>query len=87
MKFQQALLVIFLTLIAVAPVMGQDDNENLVQFSGMILDGTDEQLYPVPYANIFVKESPKAIGQKSIKPYSPIGAALLKINSTIKIQK
>lgn len=29
--------------------------ENLVQFSGMVLDGTEEQLYPVPYTNILVK--------------------------------
>lgn len=28
---------------------------NLVQFSGMVLDGSDEQLYPVPYTNILVK--------------------------------
>lgn len=27
----------------------------LVQFSGMVLDGSDEQLYPVPYTNILVK--------------------------------
>lgn len=29
--------------------------ENLIQFSGMVLDGTDDQLYPVPYVNILVK--------------------------------
>ena len=28
---------------------------NLVQFSGMVLDGTNEQLIPVPYVNILVK--------------------------------
>ncbi len=30
--------------------------QNLVQFSGMVLDGSDEQLYPVPYTNILVKD-------------------------------
>ncbi|MFK8102340.1 MAG: carboxypeptidase-like regulatory domain-containing protein [Saprospiraceae bacterium] len=28
---------------------------NLVQFSGMILDGTNENLEPIPYANVFIK--------------------------------
>lgn len=30
------------------------EDENLVQFSGMVLDGTDEDLIPVPYTNILV---------------------------------
>ena len=29
--------------------------EDLIQFSGMVLDGSDENLIPVPYANILVK--------------------------------
>ncbi len=31
-------------------------NENLVQFSGMVLDGSTDELYPVPYTNILVKD-------------------------------
>ena len=31
-------------------------DSNLIQFSGMVLDGTNEQLYPVPYTNIYIKE-------------------------------
>lgn len=31
-------------------------NSELIQFTGIILDGTDEQLYPVPYTNILVKD-------------------------------
>jgi hypothetical protein len=31
------------------------EQERLVQFSGLVLDGSDESLYPVPYANILVK--------------------------------
>lgn len=31
-------------------------NEKLVQFSGMVLDGTNEALVPVPYTNILVKD-------------------------------
>ncbi|MCB9081975.1 MAG: carboxypeptidase-like regulatory domain-containing protein [Lewinellaceae bacterium] len=30
-------------------------DKNLVQFSGLILDGSDENLVPVPYTNILVK--------------------------------
>lgn len=38
-------------------VQAQDNkNSRLVQFSGMVLDGSDEQLYPVPYTNILVKD-------------------------------
>lgn len=29
---------------------------SLVQFSGMVLDGSNEQLLPVPYANVLVKD-------------------------------
>ncbi len=29
---------------------------NLVQFSGMVLDGSDENLYPIPYTNIIIKD-------------------------------
>ncbi len=30
-------------------------DSTLVQFSGMVLDGSDEMLYPVPYTNILIK--------------------------------
>jgi len=32
------------------------ENKNLVQFSGMVLDGSDRNLVPVPFANILVKD-------------------------------
>ncbi|MEY2950072.1 MAG: carboxypeptidase-like regulatory domain-containing protein [Saprospiraceae bacterium] len=32
------------------------EQNNLVQFSGMVLDGSDRELLPVPYANILVKD-------------------------------
>jgi len=52
------LLTSLVTLLALGIAWGQQnkDKENLVQFSGMVLDGTDEQLYPVPYTNILVKD-------------------------------
>jgi hypothetical protein len=33
----------------------QGNDEGLVQFSGMVLDGSTEDLFPVPYTNILVK--------------------------------
>ena len=40
------------------PEVEKDENwkEQLIQFSGMILDGSDENLYPVPFTNILVKK-------------------------------
>ncbi len=34
----------------------EEEDNNLVQFSGMILDGTTEELVPVPYANVLVQD-------------------------------
>ncbi|MEM9822089.1 MAG: carboxypeptidase-like regulatory domain-containing protein [Bacteroidota bacterium] len=48
--------VIFLLLFAVDTSWAQQKNSNLIQFSGMVLDGSNEDLYPVPYANIAVKD-------------------------------
>ena len=31
--------------------------EDLVQFSGMVLDGSDENLYPIPFTNLLVKNN------------------------------
>lgn len=33
------------------------EQKNLVQFSGLILDGSDENLYPIPFTNVIVKGS------------------------------
>ncbi len=47
-----ATLIIFITTSFVQA----QQREHLVQFSGMVLDGSTEQLYPVPYTNILVKD-------------------------------
>lgn len=47
--------IIFLCLLGSLSLFAQEKN-NLVQFSGMVLDGTDDELYPVPYTNILVKD-------------------------------
>jgi len=53
MKFRLLLYSLFFVALAASALKAQKNN--LVQFSGMVLDGTDEQLFPVPYTNILVK--------------------------------
>lgn len=48
-----ACLVLSFTITA---LRAQETERQLLQFSGMVLDGGDEQLYPVPYTNILVKD-------------------------------
>lgn len=52
------ILVFSLTLLFLSnQIWGQTtpENENLLQFSGMVLDGGSENLYPIPYVNVAVK--------------------------------
>ena len=53
---KKVLFAIIAVLIAAASLPAQQRDGNLVQFSGMVLDGSDEELYPVPYTNILVKD-------------------------------
>ncbi len=50
--------ILFFSLIALFAltntVQAQEEDNNLVQFSGMVLDGTTDELLPVPYTNILV---------------------------------
>ena len=50
---------VFICLLALlfgARLSAQVADENLVQFSGMVLDGSSDELIPVPYTNILVKD-------------------------------
>ncbi|MEM0993044.1 MAG: carboxypeptidase-like regulatory domain-containing protein [Bacteroidota bacterium] len=40
--------------IVATQAQNTEDDADLVQFSGLVLDGTDEQLFPIPYTNILV---------------------------------
>ncbi len=42
-------------LLTTGLLHAQTADEDLVQFSGMVLDGTEEELIPVPFTNIIVK--------------------------------
>lgn len=56
MKMKFIWVLAFLLLTFASKMMAQTEKEDLIQFSGMVLDGSDEQLFPVPYTNILVKE-------------------------------
>jgi len=57
MKLQYSLLTLLCLFILSQQSTAQitSDSSHLVQFSGMVLDGTNENLYPIPYTNIAVK--------------------------------
>lgn len=54
MKYFLFLLAFTLSLTASAQLVDQY-GEPLVQFSGMVLDGTTNQLQPIPYATVLIK--------------------------------
>lgn len=47
---------LLLTLISIEGLAQETPDSNLIQFSGMVLDGSNEALYPIPYTNILVKD-------------------------------
>ncbi len=54
--------IIFLAIALIsmpASIWSQQDSVDLVQFSGQVLvDDTEEQIFPIPYVNIYIKEQP-----------------------------
>ena len=55
MNLKGILFATLILLIGATFLHGQQSRDQLVQFSGMVLDGSDEELVPVPYANILVQ--------------------------------
>jgi hypothetical protein len=47
--------LLFILCLIISFSLKSQNQERLVQFSGLVLDGSDESLYPVPYTNILVK--------------------------------
>jgi hypothetical protein len=58
MQVRRILFLLAICLMIVGQAIGQQGrkDKNLVQFSGLILDGTTDQLVPVPYATVSVKD-------------------------------
>lgn len=50
------LLILSVWITGTLSAQKKDKNKDLVQFSGLILDGSTDQLIPVPYANIVVEQ-------------------------------
>ncbi len=50
------ILSLLLSCLCFVNLQAQDTDPALVQFSGMVLDGSDEMLFPIPYANIILTE-------------------------------
>lgn len=55
MNFKVLFLFALVLLCGKSALAQQDPDNNLVQFSGMVLDGTDADLIPVPFTNVIVK--------------------------------
>ncbi len=52
----RSLLFLGFFLFLTSAVFSQEVNKGAIQFSGMVLDGTTDELFPVPYTNILVKD-------------------------------
>ena len=50
------ILVVSCLVLLSFKLSAQESKEELIQFTGIVLDGSDEQLYPIPYTNIFIKD-------------------------------
>jgi hypothetical protein len=55
MNWIRCALFLFLMAGVGSQLWAQQKDSSLVQFSGLVLDGTNEQLQPIPYSNIFIK--------------------------------
>lgn len=49
------LTVLILSVIGHLAAQEKPDQEHILQLSGMVLDGSNENLYPIPYVNVAVK--------------------------------
>ena len=57
MRLNKLSISLILALISIYGLKAQEVlDSTLVQFSGMVLDGSDENLYPIPFANVLIKE-------------------------------
>lgn len=55
MKHLALCCLFFLSMAGLQAQLVDQNGEELVQFSGMVLDGTNSQLFPVPYATVLIK--------------------------------
>ena len=56
MNIRNIILLALPLLFLGTSIFGQTKGEGLVQFTGIILDGSNEELLPIPYANVLVMD-------------------------------
>ena len=56
MNIKYFFFILFPVLFIGTSLFGQTKGEDLVQFTGIILDGSNEELLPIPYANVLVMD-------------------------------
>ena len=49
-------VIIVMVALGFVDAAGQGKQDSLIQFSGLVLDGTTEELLPVPFTNVYAKE-------------------------------
>lgn len=49
-------LILLITLLGFSGLLTAQEGPAIIQFSGMVLDGSTNQLFPIPYTNILVKD-------------------------------
>jgi hypothetical protein len=55
MKYLLLLCLFFCSLTGLHAQLVDQNGKDLVQFSGMVLDGTGSNMYPIPYATVLIK--------------------------------
>lgn len=61
--------IIGIFFLANTTVAQEEENKDLVQLSGLVLDGTTDELLPIPYTNVFVKEDSRRGDYTDFKGY------------------
>jgi hypothetical protein len=64
----------FICLLSQQAFAQSEEDNQLVQLSGLVLDGTTDELLPIPYTNVFIKNETKRGDYSDFKGYFTIVA-------------
>ena len=73
-------LLIALLSLGTLAAFGQTEDESLVQFSGLVLDGTTDELLPVPYTSIGVEKE----GRGTYSDFNGLFSIVVNMGDTIR---
>ncbi len=68
MKYLLLLSFLVCSLTGLQAQLVDQNGEDLVQFSGMVLDGGNSQLFPVPYATVLINNDGRGTYSLSLIP-------------------